>query len=93
MKPKLSSESLDLMLEVIEAMEDDNAFLVTRLVESAFVDGASWTVANIKGDVTGPVNQTTPTDGEKIEPAAGSGFGRLWLDVLKTFRLVRRPAS
>ena len=40
MKPRWSSESTDLMLQVIEATGDDNAFLVRKLAESAFGDGA-----------------------------------------------------
>jgi hypothetical protein len=77
------------MRQVIEGMEDDDASLVSRLVESTFVDGASWTLASIKGDVSDPADRIAPADGEKIDRAAGSGFGRLWLDLLNRFRLGR----
>ena len=87
MKPKLSSKSIDLMRRVLEGREDDDASLVGRLVESAFADGASWTLASIKGDVADAADPIAPTDGEKIDQAAGSGFGRLWLDLLNRFRL------
>jgi len=50
MKPRLSSESTDLMLHVIEATREDDAFLVRKLVESAFGDGAGWALASLKLD-------------------------------------------